>query len=366
MESDGESAASPPGSGREAPDRKPAVLLVANFLSEGGGSRSVMEDVADRLRRSGWKVIVTSGRRAGWLRGVDMVATAIRRRDEYALAVVDVYSGRAFRWAEEVGRFLRLARKAHLLVLRGGGLPEFAAHHPRRVRRLLAGADAVAAPSGFLLERLRPYRADLRLLANPLELTAYPFRVRERPAARLVWLRSFHSMYDPALAVQVLARLSRRFPHAELAMVGPDKGDGSLEATRRTARELGVAERVRFVGGVSKGEVPARLDSGDVFLNTTGVDNTPVSVLEAMACGLCVVSTDVGGIPYLLEDGRDALLVAPRDPDRMAAAVERVLVEPGLAGRLSRAARAKAERLDWSRIFPQWEDLLRSIAGSRP
>ncbi|MFN2386440.1 MAG: glycosyltransferase family 4 protein [Thermoanaerobaculia bacterium] len=341
------------------------LLMVANFLSGTGGSRSVMEDLADRLPGSEWKVIATSDKRAGWRRGIDMLATAIRRRRDYRLAVVDVYSGRAFRWAEEVGRFLRRSRKPHLLVLRGGGLPEFAARHGRRVRRLLSGAEAVAAPSGFLLERLRPYRADLRLLPNPLELAAYPFRVRDRPAPKLVWLRSFHAMYNPPLAAEVLARLSGRFPHAELAMVGPDKRDGSLEATRRAAAELGVVERIRFIGAVSKADVPVWLDAGDVFLNTTGVDNTPVSVLEAMACGLCVVSTNVGGIPYILEDGGDSLLVAPGDPEKMASAVERVLTEPGLAERLSRSGRAKAERLDWARILPEWEDLLRSLAGSR-
>jgi glycosyltransferase involved in cell wall biosynthesis len=92
------------------------------------------------------------------------------------------------------------------------------------------------------------------------------------------------------------------------------------------------------------------------------VDNTPVSVLEAMACGLCVVSTRVGGIPYLLQHGRDALLVPPNDPEAMAAAVRRVLTEPALAESLSHNARLKAEQFDWSAILPQWQALLASVA----
>jgi Glycosyltransferase len=93
-------------------------------------------------------------------------------------------------------------------------------------------------------------------------------------------------------------------------------------------------------------------------LNTSRVDNTPVSVLEAMACGLCVVSTNVGGISYLLEDGHDALLVPSNDPSAMAAAVHRILVEPSLAKHLSYNARKKSEQFDWSNILPQWEALL--------
>jgi glycosyltransferase involved in cell wall biosynthesis len=102
-------------------------------------------------------------------------------------------------------------------------------------------------------------------------------------------------------------------------MIGPDKGDGSFEETRQIAAELGVMSRISFPGPVLKTETPAWLDQGDIFLNTPEVDNTPVSVLEAMACGLCVVSTNVGGLPYLLENEADALLVPPNSVEGMAA-----------------------------------------------
>ena len=107
------------------------------------------------------------------------------------------------------------------------------------------------------------------------------------------------------------------------------------------------------------------LNSGDVFLNTTNVDNTPVSVIEAMACGLCVVSTNVGGLPYLLDDEQDSLLVQPDDPAAMATAVSRILRENVLATRLSQNARAKAEQFDWSTVLPQWLALLRGIGSGQ-
>ena len=105
------------------------------------------------------------------------------------------------------------------------------------------------------------------------------------------------------------------------------------------------------------------MNQGDVFINTTNIDNTPVSLLEAMACGLCVVSTNVGGLPYLIEDGVDALLVPPDDSQAMAAAVRRILTEPGLAARLSSNARKKIERFDRSVILPQWEELFEKCLG---
>jgi glycosyltransferase involved in cell wall biosynthesis len=161
----------------------------------------------------------------------------------------------------------------------------------------------------------------------------------------------------------VLARLTGQFPDIELVMVGPDKRDGSLQTTRKVASDLGVMDRIQWIAGVAKEEVPRHLNEGDIFLNTTDFDNTPVSVLEAMACGMCVISTNVGGLPYLVKDEEEALLVPPGDAEAMADAVRRVLIEPGLAERLSRNARARAEQCDWATIMPQWEELLRGVAG---
>jgi glycosyltransferase involved in cell wall biosynthesis len=147
-------------------------------------------------------------------------------------------------------------------------------------------------------------------------------------------------------------------------MIGPDKGDGSLEEAQRLVDKFGLAEQVSFAGKVKKGDIGSWMNRGDIFLNTANVDNSPMTVLEAMACGLCVVSTNPGGIPYFLEDGQDALLVPPRDPDAMAQAIYRLMIEPDLAVRISRNARMKAERFDWSIILPQWEAILAAVAST--
>jgi glycosyltransferase involved in cell wall biosynthesis len=286
-----------------------------------------------------------------------MVSTIWRRRREYGVANVEVFSGRAFLWAEIVCLLLRLLGKPYILTLHGGGLPEFARRQPRRVRRLLKPAMFVTAPSGYLVERMSAYRSDLILLPNPLNLEAYQFRHRVRAEAKLVWLRAFHKIYNPTLALRVVKQLASEFPEIYLEMIGPDKGDGSVEEVRQTILELEISRRVSLVGVIAKAAVPHYLNHGDIFLNTTNVDNTPVSVLEAMACGLCVVSANVGGIPYLIEHERDALLVPPDNSQAMADAVRKILISPQVAERLSQNARRKAELYDWRVILPQWERL---------
>jgi glycosyltransferase involved in cell wall biosynthesis len=293
-----------------------------------------------------------------------MMLVAWRARKRYKVAQVAVFSGKAFIWAEAVCCLLRLVSKPYILTLHGGDLPAFAQRYPKRVRRLLISAKVVTTPSRYLKEAMQAYRPDLLLVPNPVNLDSTEFKLRSKPRPNLVWLRAFHQIYNPSLAIRVVALLADEFPDVRLTMVGPDKGDGSLPAAQQLAEELGVQEKVNFIGGVPKGDVPAWLNKGDIFINTTDVDNTPISVLEAMACGLCVVSTNVGGIPYLLDDQRNALLVPPNDAEMMAAAVRRILLDSSLAKRLSGSARMKTEGFSWSKVLPIWEELFQATAAS--
>src|SRR5258708_22366907 len=123
----------------------------------------------------------------------------------------------------------------------------------------------------------------------------------------------------PVMERGVRARVKGEFASSNLSMVGPDKGDSSRAKTMAEARRYGIETHLEMRSLLPKNKVPCVLKSADIFLNTSSIDNTPVSVLEAMAAGLCVVSTNVGGIPYLLESGREAFLVRQDDNARMAA-----------------------------------------------
>jgi len=340
-----------------------STLIIGNHLSAHGRSPTACEELSARLAAGGWPVLTASNRLHPALRLGDMVGAVLLRRTEYQVAQVDVYSGRAFLWAEAVCAALRACGKPFVLTLHGGALPEMARREGARVARLLRAAAAVTAPSRYLRHAFSTMRPDLELLPNALDLAAYRFRPRRRPEPRLIWLRAFHEIYDSILAVETLAELNAEMPGATLTMIGPDKGDGSLERSRGRARELALTDSVSFPGRVNKRDVPSQLEQGDIFINTSRIDNTPVSVLEAMAAGMCIVSTGVGGIPDLLEDGVDALLVPAGNPRAMADAIRRIRREPDLAEQLSRNARRKVSAFDWSAILPRWQRILAEAAA---
>ena len=333
------------------------VLQVGNFLSGKGLTRQFIEELADRLELSGWFVYRTSDAVSRPVRLINMALTSWRRRSSYDVAHIAVFSGPSFIWAEITALVVWLVGKPFVLSLHGGNLPTFSRRWPKRVKRLLSAAAVVVVPSGYLFAHMQEYRSDLLLLPNPLDVSSYRYRQRNDVQPRLVWVRSFDKIANPLLAPRVLALLAPEFPDIHLTMVGPDK-DGSMKKTRELAAKLNVSKHITFVGGVPKNEVPGWLDQSDIFLNTTNIDNTPISILEAMGCGLPIVTTDVGGIRYLLKHEHDAILVAPNEPEAMAAAVRRVLTDSTLAGKLSRNGRETVEHFDWSIILPQWESLM--------
>lgn len=337
--------------------RNKSVLVLGNFLSASLGLRGVCEDFAEKLGEAGWHVHTASNKPGRILRMMDILGAVWLKRKEYDFATLDLFSGMAFVWAELAAFLLARLGKPYILILHGGSLPEFARRWPDRVTRLLGSAACVTAPSAFLLERMRPYRRDIRFLPNPIDLTRYGYRARSAISPNFVWLRAFHEIYNPSLCVKVFDDVRCQHPSAQLTMLGPDKADGSFEKARDLAKSLGADANILWPGKIPNKDVPAWLEKSDIFLNTTNVDNTPISVIEALACGLCVVSTNVGGIPYLLTHNENALLVPPDSPAEMGNAINRLLLEPGLSERLSVNARRKAEQFDWKVILPQWERL---------
>jgi glycosyltransferase involved in cell wall biosynthesis len=340
------------------------ILFIGNFLSGWGYTPQVCEQLSSKLSGRGYQILTASDRKNKVSRLLDMISTTWRKKREYDIAIIEVFSGYAFLWAYIVCTILRYLNKPYVLSLHGGKLPDFSRRNVYKVKKILSAAVAVTVPSDYLRESMSIFREDIQLIHNSIDIQYYPAIVRKYVKPRIVWLRAFQKIYDPCMAVKVIQLLKASVPDVMLTMIGPDK-DGSVKEVRSLAIKLGIMDRIELIGRIPKKDVPQHFQKADIFLNTTTIDNAPVSVIEALACGLCIVSTDVGGIPFLLEHEVDALLVPEKDADAMAAAVRRIMTEPGLAERLSRNARAKAEKYDWSNTLLQWEYLLNNLPLKR-
>jgi glycosyltransferase involved in cell wall biosynthesis len=212
------------------------------------------------------------------------------------------------------------------------------------------------APSQFIKQEFEAsgFR-NLYLIPNAIEIENYPFKKRENIAPKLLWVRSFSEIYNPALAVEIVDLLKKKGMETSMCMVGPDK-DGSLERCKKMAAALKLP--ISFPGRLTKSEWIALSAEFDIFINTTNFDNMPVSVMEAMALGLPVISTNVGGIPYLIDPQKNGILVPPMNAAAFVEAIEFVCNNPSATAAISHNARATMEQYDWELIKNKWMELL--------
>jgi len=332
------------------------ILYIGSHLSQGGGYPSVAESMAPLLLPKVHLHLV-SKRKRKVNRIVDMLFAILSSGGKEQPVVIDVYSTLNFYYALLCGLLCWLSGISYICILRGGNLPYRLKRSPMMSRMLFGGARDLVAPSGYLQAAFLKSGYAVSVIPNFIPIENYPFKLRSKVEPRLLWVRAFDATYNPQMAIRVLHLLADKYPQAALCMVGPDK-DGSMNSCRQLAQELGIADRVQFTGRLTKREWIELSSDYDLFINTTNFDNTPVSVIEAMALGLPVVSTNVGGVPYLIENGVNGCLIEKDNVEDMFHSLSSILDNPSFAEMLSQFARKKAKTFDWEEVKPLWLKLL--------
>ena len=342
----------------------PRLCFVGHMLGRNPGRVTTQgQIIADMFSSEGFEVTSVSSRLNRVLRLSEVVFTLIRGSSRYDVVVLETFSGLSFVMADVVSRLCDLMNLPLVMFLHGGNLPAFARERPKWVSSVLKRADKLAAPSEFIAAKFRDLGFDVTVIPNTIEIHSYPFQERRAIRPNLMWMRSFHYVYHPEMAVRVLAGLKRSHPEARLTMAGADKG--KRRAVETLAADMGLADSIRFVGFLDQKRKVEEFSKADIYINTNRVDNMPVSVIEARALGLPVVATEVGGLPYIIRNRENGLLVPDNDVEAMVSAIEELVADPDLSNRISRSGREIAEASDWNNVRVKWENLLSEVLDSK-
>ena len=244
----------------------------------------------------------------------------------------------------------RLRGKGVLLNYRGGQAAEFLDRRGAIVAASLRRAHALIVPSTFLAHIFQRHDLAAQIVPNIIDLHRFAPAVKTRTAPTILVARHLEPLYDNATALHAFAIVRQYLPAARLIIAGDGR---ELTALRLVAGLLGLGDAVEFTGKTSHADMPALYQRSDLVLNPSLADNLPNSVLEALACGLPVVSTDVGGIPFLLQHGVTALLVAPGDAPAMAKAMLTLLEDGAQAARLAAAGLQLARQFSAEQVTPR-------------
>jgi len=332
------------------------LLYIGNMLAAHGMPISVMEEHG-RMLEPHFKVYYASDKKNKILRLLDMIAAFLHRRREADCVIIAVYSTLNFYYAWIIALLCRVFRKPYVAYLHGGNLPNRIARFPRMSKSIFAYAFINVAPSGYLKAAFEQAGFKTRLISNFIQIQQYSFIQRSNLRPRFLWVRSFEKTYHPEMTIHVFAAILEKYPEAQLCMVGPDK-DGSMVHCKQLATALKIEKHIQFMGGLQKSEWISLAKDYDIFISTPHFDNTPVSVMEAMALGLPVVSTNVGGVPFLLDHKETGMLSPDNDIPGMLDNIQTLLNSATLAKNISNNVRQKAESFDWKVVEKKWLELL--------
>ena len=333
------------------------ILYIGNNIKSKTNNVTYMVTLSNLLKDEGYELLLTSSKKKQLLRILEMLFDIVKYRKSISYILIDTYSTRNFYYALACSQLARVFKLKYIPILHGGNLPSRLKNSPKFCDSIFKNSYKNIAPSNYLKVAFEKKGYQTTFIPNVLEINTYKFKKRKEFAPRLLYVRAFDKIYNPQMAVYVLSELLKKHPLAKLCMVGPDK-DGSLQECKDLVLSLGVCESIEFKGLLSKSEWHKLSEEYDIFINTTNLDNTPVSVMEAMALGLVVVSTNVGGIPYLVNNGVEGILVAPNNIDRMAFAIDNVIMNTESTQQLTLNARKKVESFDWSNVKQSWIDIL--------
>jgi glycosyltransferase involved in cell wall biosynthesis len=242
---------------------------------------------------------------------------------------------------------------------RGGEAREYFSRSIGVIRPSMNKTSSIVVPSGFLRQVFSEFDFSVEVIPNIVDLEAFAPKEdsRDKQSFQLVITRNLEPIYGLETAIKALAKALQTVPGLELKIAGSGPLLRDLE---RLAEDEGVAGSVEFVGRLERAGIVDLYQRSHVMLNPSRVDNMPNSVLEALAGGLPVISTNVGGVPYIVEQGKTALLVERDDPDAMAAAIVKLFSDVSLRKRLAENGLREVQQYGWEKVRDSWLAIYRS------
>jgi len=335
------------------------ACYIGNFLPAGSHTPQICEILSELFSVKGIHIIKGGKYKSIFLRYLDMSLTLIWNRKKIELVLIDTFSGRAFLWAYTCGLLAKLLQIPYIPVLHGGKIPLYFKKKQRFIKLYLKNAHKIVCPSDYLYRWTETMGFSPEIIQNPIKIKAYIFKERPQFKAKLLWVRRYHAIYNPLMAVKILHHLQSRYPESTLTMAGPDGGE--KKNCLDLSQSLGINEKCKFYDLLSKSDLIELTQQHDIFLNTTHYDNIPMTLIEMAAMGIPIVSTNAGGIPLVFEHEFSALLTNDNDFDLMTLSIIKLLKYPAKYQNMISNAKKITQNYSEDSVWSKWENLFSEV-----
>lgn len=321
------------------------VLLICNYKPGVGGISGQVEILQRKLRNEGHTADIFSTKGSVLWR-LGLLCKLRKAARKYDVLHIHCCSGWGFLPAVVgviVGRQLG---KRVVMTYHGGGGDSFFANHSQLVRHYLMRTDANIVLSGFLANVFDKHRIPYVVIPNILEFDESNYQDRQVLHPRFICTRAHEPLYNIPCILRAFQIVTNEIPTATLTLVG----NGSQhEELIKMARNMGL-NNVVFTGRVDNNEIYRQLEKADILLSSPKVDNMPVSILEAMNAGLLVISSRVGGVPFIVENEHTGLLFDNDDSDKLAELMLWSIKNQALAKAIIQHGRQSVGKYSWANI----------------
>lgn len=302
-------------------------------------------------------VYSASGQQSLMLRLFSWISVVLKYGKKADRIFLDVYSSKYFYGIVILAIILKALKLDYICVLRGGDLPTRLKKN-KILCGMLFGNRKLLSPSRYLYEAFLKHGFDSLIIPNAVESEFFLDEIPNRePDASLLYVRSLKQIYNPIMALKTLKILRSSGFDAKVVMIG-SSDQAILNAVESYVKENRLEDHFEYRGVLSKREWHQVALNNSIYLSTPNFDNTPVSMLEAMNLGLLIASTNVGGVPYLVEDGKNAILFPPDDAETAANKLKEVLSKPSMFHRIRNSSMEEGKKYRLESVLPLWEKLL--------
>jgi glycosyltransferase involved in cell wall biosynthesis len=338
---------------------KQRILIVGTFTSDKQAPVTQASELAKILKANGYKVLTVSKQKNKLLKLINIVTTILLNKNTFDVGIVQFYSGNSFIWQSIACRLIKSLGKKLVITIHGGGVPVAIKQQPNKYLSVLRKADTITCPSTFMINELEQYGIKPLLIENSIPVDDYPFQNKKQFSPSLLWMRAFSPIYNPAMAVEVVRELKKTHPEVKLYMGGPDLGE--LDKTKQLVKEYRLETNIEFPGFMDIEKKKEYTGKADIFISTNRVDNAPVTIVEMWALGLPVVTTNVGGLPYMVKDGENSLLVDDNDAIAMTEKIKNLVSSPALVQKLVQNGRSQVANHSEEIVYQKWDILLNNL-----
>ena len=289
------------------------ILLISNFEEGVGGISVQVSALRDKLRGEGYTCDILSTKGSTTKR-IKAVFALLSKGRKYDVFHIHACSDRGFLPAIlgiNIGRFLK---KRVVLTFHGGGAEGFFKRKQGLVKRYLSRTSANIVLSGFIGRVFDQYGIPYTVIPNILESDDSSFRARTEIKPKFISIRSLTETYNIKCTLKAFEAVQKKYPDASLTLLG----GGPLKSELEQFVIDHHLQNVTFVGQVPNTDIYRYLDDADIMVSSSRFDNMPVSVLEGFKAGLLVIASKVGGVPYMIEDGKNGLLFDSDNDAQMA------------------------------------------------